>query len=133
MVAGMVGGRDAVGATAGVRPEAVLGVGGGVPGIVAADGPQVLVHAQPFGWDCVPLEQLLRAGTRLPLHIQNGAKTMGQAELWFGAGRGARDAVVCLIGSGVGASIITGSHMSRGPAASAAEWGHTTDAVGGRP
>ena len=26
----------------------------------------------------------------LPLHIDNGAKTMGQAELWFGAGRGAQ-------------------------------------------
>ncbi len=105
IVAAILAGLDAVVATAGVSPEAVLGVGVGVPGIVAADGPQVLVHAQPFGWDCVPLEQLLRAGTRLPLHIQNGVKTMGQAEL---------------------------CHMRRGPAASAAEWGHTTVVVGGR-
>ncbi len=132
IVAAILAGLDAVMASAGIGPDAVLGVGIGVPGIVAADGPQVLVHAQPFGWDSVPLERLLRAGTRLPLHIENGAKTMGQAELWFGAGQGARDAVVCLIGSGVGASLITGRHTRRGLTASAAEWGHTTVVVGGR-
>ena len=56
---------------------------------------------------------------------------MGQAELWFGAGRGARHAVVCLIGSGVGASIITSRNTHQG-SSSAAEWGHTTIVVGGR-
>jgi predicted NBD/HSP70 family sugar kinase len=66
------------------------------------------------------------------LHIDNGAKTMGQAELWFGAGRGAQHAVVCLIGSGVGASIIASRNTHRGYAPNAAEWGHTTVAVGGR-
>ena len=124
-------GLDAVIASAGISPAAVLGVGVGVPGIVA-DGPELLVHGQPFGWDSVPLERLLRAGTGLPLHIDNGAKTMGQAELWFGAGRGASDVVVCLIGSGVGASIITGRHSRRGSTVTAAEWGHTTVVVDGR-
>ena len=32
---------------------------------------------------------MLAAGTDLPLLIDNGAKTLGQAEMWFGAGRGA--------------------------------------------
>jgi len=45
----------------------------------------VLVHGQTYGWDAVPLERLLRAHTDLPLRFDNGAKTMGQAELWFGA------------------------------------------------
>jgi predicted NBD/HSP70 family sugar kinase len=132
IVAAILSGLDAVLAAAGVRPSAVLGAGVGVPGIVER-GPEVLVHGQPFGWASVPLERLLRAGTRLPLHIDNGAKTMGQAELWFGAGRGARHAVVCLIGSGVGASIITSRSPHRDAAANAAEWGHTTIVVGGRP
>jgi len=92
----------------------------------------VLVHGQTFGWESVPLERLLRSGTGLPLYIDNGAKTMGQAELWFGAGRGAQNAVVCLIGSGVGASIITNGQTRRGSTSSAAEWGHTTVVVGGR-
>jgi predicted NBD/HSP70 family sugar kinase len=131
IVAAILSGLDAVMTGAGVTPSAVLGVGVGVPGIVE-DGPEPLVHGQPFGWESVPLKRLLRAGTHLPLYIDNGAKTMGQAELWFGAGRGARHAVVCLIGSGVGASIITSGNTQGGVTSSAAEWGHTTVVVGGR-
>jgi predicted NBD/HSP70 family sugar kinase len=58
---------------------------------------------------------------------------MGQAELWFGAGRGAASAVVCLVGSGVGASISANGETLRGRTSSASEWGHTTVMVGGRP
>lgn len=131
IVAAILSGLGAVLTGAGVAPSAVLGIGVGVPGIVE-DGPELLVHGQPFGWQSVPLKRLLRAGTDLPLHIDNGARTMGQAELWFGAGRGARHAVVCLIGSGVGASIITSGNTQRGTTSAAAEWGHTTVVVGGR-
>ena len=115
----------------GVEAAQVLGVGIGVPGIVES-GPEALIHAQTFGWDAVPLGALLRAGTALPLYVDNGAKTMGQAELWFGSGRGSRHAIVVLIGSGVGASIITDGLTYRGANSSAGEWGHTKIAVGGR-
>jgi predicted NBD/HSP70 family sugar kinase len=128
----ILAGLSAVLTDSGVPPSAVLGVGVGVPGVVE-QGPEVLVHGQTYGWDAVPLERLLRAGTDLPLHIDNGAKTMGQAEVWFGAGRGAQHAVVALIGSGVGASIITRGTAHRGATSSAGEWGHTTVVVGGRP
>jgi predicted NBD/HSP70 family sugar kinase len=114
-----------------VDSSAVLGVGIGVPGVVE-QGREVLVHGQTYGWDAVPLERLLRSGTDLPLYIDNGAKTMGQAELWFGAGQGAQNAVIGLIGSGVGASIITKGSTHRGSTSSAGEWGHTTVMVGGR-
>lgn len=115
---------------AGVGPGAVLGAGIGVPGMVE-QGAEVLVHAQTYGWDAVPLARLLRPAAAFPLYIDNGAKTMGQAELWFGAGHGARQVVVCLMGSGLGASVVGGSP---GPGSSAAtvEWGHTTVSVGGR-
>jgi predicted NBD/HSP70 family sugar kinase len=109
----------------------VLGVGIGVPGVVEHDGAEALVYAQTYGWDAVPLSRLLRTAGDFPLYIDNGAKTMGQAELWFGAGRGARQAVVCLMGSGLGASIVTGTPGLGGTSA-AVEWGHTTVEVGGR-
>jgi len=131
VVASILSGLDSVLTESGIEPAAVLGVGVGIPGIVE-QGPEALVHGQTYGWEAVPLERLLRAGTDLPLHIENGAKTMGQAELWFGAGRGARNAVVALIGSGVGASLISGGTTYRGATSSAAEWGHTTVMVGGR-
>jgi len=109
----------------------VLGVGIGVPGVVEHEGTEAVVYAQTYGWDAVPLSRLLRTADDFPLYIDNGAKTMGQAELWFGAGRGARQAVVCLMGSGLGASIVTGTPGLGGTSA-AVEWGHTTVEVGGR-
>ena len=131
VVASILSGLDSVLAESGIEPAAVLGMGVGIPGIVE-QRPEALVHGQTYGWEAVPIERLLRAGTDLPLHIENGAKTMGQAELWFGAGRSARNAVVALIGSGVGASLISGGTTYRGATSSAAEWGHTTVMVGGR-
>ncbi|MFF5054872.1 ROK family protein [Micromonospora sp. NPDC000663] len=132
VVAGHVlAGIDAVTGEAGVAPADVLGVGIGVSGVVE-QGVEAVVHAQALGWDRVPLERLISAGTDLPLHIDNGAKTLGQAEMWFGAGRGARHAVFALVGSGVGASVVTNGATYRGASSSAGEWGHTTLVYGGR-
>ncbi|WP_434599397.1 ROK family protein [Streptomyces sp. A5-4] len=139
-----------------VPVEGLLGVGIGVPGIVvggAVDGSAggvtsgaagadaggaggAVVHGQTIGWDAVPLEALLREAAGLPAEvpffIDNGAKTLGQAEMWFGGGRGARDAVIALIGSGVGACVVVNGALYGGAHSSAVEWGHTTLRVGGR-
>jgi predicted NBD/HSP70 family sugar kinase len=110
--------------------DGIIGVGVGVPGVVERT-PEAVVHSQTIGWDAVPLERMLREGTDLPLFIENGATALGQAEMWFGAGRGCRDAVVALIGSGVGACVVTDGTPYRGATGSAGEWGHTTAQVGG--
>ncbi|MEU6894821.1 ROK family transcriptional regulator [Streptomyces sp. NPDC046557] len=131
-------GITAVLAEAGIGTERLLGVGVGVPGIVDRTAPGgTVVHGQTIGWDAVPLEELLR-GTRalppeVPYIIDNGARTLGQAEMWFGAGRGAREALVVLFGSGVGASLITdGSPDGGATEGTALEWGHLTVSVRGR-
>ncbi|MEU5041970.1 ROK family transcriptional regulator [Streptomyces griseorubiginosus] len=120
-------------ADAAVEPERLLGVGIGVPGIVAhTPDSGAVVHGQTIGWDAVPLEALLRTGSPLPAgvryFIDNGARTLGQAEMWFGGGRGARSAVVVLFGSGVGACLVT-PEVEHGRAV---EWGHLTVRVRGR-
>ncbi|MEU6674683.1 ROK family transcriptional regulator [Streptomyces sp. NPDC046925] len=128
--------RDGIGevlAAAGATNERLLGVGIGVPGIVAHDGDiGAVVHGQTIGWNAVPLESLLRDRVQLPAEvpyfIDNGAKTLGQAEMWFGAGRGTRNAVVVLFGSGVGACVVT-EDVEQGRAV---EWGHLTVRVQGR-
>jgi len=131
VVGQIASGLDTVLADSGIGKDAILGVGIGVPGIIER-GPEELVHGQTYGWNAVPLRKLLRAHTDLPLRFDNGAKTMGQAELWFGAGRGTQNAVMVLIGSGVGASLISGGATYQGATSSAAEFGHVTVAVGGR-
>jgi predicted NBD/HSP70 family sugar kinase len=106
-------------------PEAhLLGVGVSVPGIVerTADAP---IYAPGFGWDGLPLGRHLRDALDGPVLVDNGAKAMGQAELWFGAAQGATDAVIALLGIGVGAAVFTGGRLYRGSRSSAGEWGHT--------
>ncbi|MEU8351879.1 ROK family transcriptional regulator, partial [Streptomyces sp. NPDC048845] len=117
---------------AGVEPGELIGVGIGVPGIVARTDTGAVVHGQTIGWNAVPLEALLRSSGRLPgsvpYFIDNGARTLGQAEMWFGAGRGAQSVAVILFGSGVGACLVTDvAEQGR-----ALEWGHLTVQVGGR-
>ncbi|HEX4225728.1 MAG TPA: ROK family protein [Pseudonocardiaceae bacterium] len=115
----------------GIEPARILGVGVGVPGLVRRE-PPALVDAQTLGWVAVPLQDMLAEVTDLPLFIDNGATTMGQAEMWFGGGKGAGATAIVLIGSGVGAAIVVGGTAYRGFSSSAGEWGHTTVAVSGR-
>jgi predicted NBD/HSP70 family sugar kinase len=130
-------GLTAVLRKAGIAPSRLLGIGVGVPGVVDRSSPGgAVVHGQTIGWDGVPLEALLRDSAELPpdlpIFIDNGAKTLGQAEMWFGAGRGARHAIIALIGSGVGACIVADGVPYGGAHSSAGEWGHTTLQVRGR-
>ena len=131
VVSRVLAGLRTVVTQAGVDPARVLGVGVAVSGVVERTGDAV-VHAQTLGWDAVPLGAMLRAGTDLPVLVDNGAKTLGQAEMWFGAGRGARHAVIALVGSGVGAAVVADGASYRGAHSSAGEWGHTTIVYGGR-
>lgn len=108
----------------GIQRSHILGVGVGVPGIVERTN-DVVMYAPSWGWRAVPFQALLAAFTDLPIYLDNGAKAMAQAELWFGAGRSVESLAVLLIGTGVGAGIITNGRVYRGATNSAGEWGHT--------
>jgi predicted NBD/HSP70 family sugar kinase len=127
----IVAGIKAVIADAGVPASAIIGVGVAVPGLVEHQQDAV-VHGQSVGWDAVPLEAMLRRRVSLPILVDNGAKSLGQAERWFGAARGTDNAVIVLIGIGVGTCIVSNGEVYRGAASSAGEWGHTTVVAGGR-
>jgi len=130
-VSRIVKGIESVIAESGVDRRAVLGVGVAVPGLVE-HGEDAVVYGQSVGWHAVPLEAMLRSRTGLPILVDNGAKTLGQAERWFGAARGTDNAVIVLLGIGVGTCIISNGEVYRGATSSAGEWGHTTVVVGGR-
>jgi predicted NBD/HSP70 family sugar kinase len=116
---------------AGIPVRHLLGIGVGVPGVVVHDGEEY-VHAPSLGWDKIPLLQLMAAALPAPVMLDNGAKTMGRAELWFGACRDARQLAVVLLGTGVGAALFNDGALYRGSTSSAGEWGHTSVMVGGR-
>lgn len=131
VVALIVDALDEALSSAGADPATVLGIGVGVSGIVD-QGPNPLVHAASLGWEDVPLAAMIRSRIDAPVIVDNGAKTLGQAEMWLGAGRGARHAAVALLGTGVGAAVFTDGRLYRGAHSSAGEWGHTPIVVGGQ-
>ncbi|MEU7894002.1 ROK family protein [Nonomuraea sp. NPDC049152] len=108
----------------GLEPGGLMGVGVGVPGTVSRQ-PASLVHAPTIGWKAVPLGAMLAGPRTPPFVIDNGAKMLGLAESWFGAGRGAEDLIMALVGTGIGASIISDGVTYRGSMGGAGEWGHT--------
>lgn len=121
----LIDGLEAVMAQAGVPESEVLGFGVGVAGVVDESGDAV-VYSQTTGWDGVPLGRMLSDRTDVPIFAENGAKSLGQAEMWFGAGRGARHAVIVMVGTGVGAAVVMDGHSYRGANSNAGEFGHTT-------
>jgi len=112
------------------NPVSIMGIGVGVPGAVESDG---LVHAPTFGWRGVPLAKMLADGVSAPLYVDNCARTLGQAEMWRGAGRGATRAVIALLGVGVGAALAVESDSYQGVSSTTTEWGHTVVHAGGLP
>ncbi|MBM4427777.1 MAG: ROK family protein [Chloroflexi bacterium] len=116
----------------GIKEEAILGIGIGVPGVVEHNG-YVSIAAPMWNWQRVEFLNMLEAKINLPVYIDNGAKAMALAESWFGAGRGVEDMAVILLGTGIGAGIITKGSLYRGATNSAGEWGHTKIELNGRP
>ena len=116
----------------GEQRRRLLGVGVALPGVVAQHNGDARVHAPNIGWRDVPIEQMIQERIGLPVFADNGAKALGQAEMWLGAGRGASHAVVALWGTGVGAAIFTNGTIYRGSASSAGEWGHASIVAGGK-
>jgi predicted NBD/HSP70 family sugar kinase len=126
--------REAVAALRERNPDAwerMIGIGLGLPGIVEwdDDGHQVL-HAQTLGWPAVPVTELVPG--EIPVFAENGAKTLAMAEMWNGAARGVDEALVVLLGRGVGLGIVSGGELAHGHMSSAAEWGHLKIVRNGR-
>ena len=111
--------------------ERMVGIGLGLPGIVEsdADGRQVL-YAQSLGWPPIPVNDLISHD--IPVFAENGAKTQAMAELWDGAARGVDEALVVLLGRGVGLAIVSKGELARGLMSSAGEWGHVKIVRGGK-
>ncbi|MCC7206878.1 MAG: ROK family transcriptional regulator [Anaerolineae bacterium] len=109
----------------------ILGMGIGLPGVVER-GEEQQVSSPLWNWRSVPFGDMLKARIPLPIHLDNGAKAMTLAETWFGAGRGKKDIITVLVGTGIGSGIVSGGELFRGPTNSAGEFGHTLILLNGR-
>lgn len=115
---------------AGVPMSRVAGVGLGVPGYVDSVGGISRV-SHNLGWRDVPLGNILQRALGVPVFVENVIRMTTLAEKWRGAGRGVSDLICVGIGSGVGAGVVIGDKLYRGPGQGAGEIGHTVLLPGG--
>lgn len=120
----------AVGTSAGIVSDQVVGVGAGIPG--AVDAVRGIVFLAPnLGWHDVPIRDLLEARLELPVVVDNDANCAALGEWWTGAGRGSRLLVTATLGTGIGGGIVRDGRVLRGVSGAAGEIGHMVVHVGG--
>src|SRR5438477_189088 len=113
------------------RPD-VVAAGLGIPCTIDRQRGVALV-AVNLEIDDVPVRELMTERLGLPVFLDNDANVTILAEHRFGAARGARNAVMLTIGTGIGGGLIVDGRLYRGSTGAGAELGHIViDAHGPR-
>ncbi|HUU06709.1 MAG TPA: ROK family protein [Patescibacteria group bacterium] len=108
---------------AAVFDKRVAGIGIGVPSLVDVDKGIVYTVENIPSWKEVPLKDILERSFHVPIHVNNDANCFALGELYFGAGRGYRDLVGLVLGTGLGAGIIINGKLYCGRNCGAGEIG----------
>jgi glucokinase len=72
----------------------------------------------------VPIREMMRDSLGLPVFIDNDVNSAILAEHRFGAARGAENAVMVSLGTGIGGGLVLGGEVYRGTVGAGAELGH---------
>lgn len=111
-------------------PYGIIGIGIGIPGIVANEG--TVLFSPLRKWKNTDLKGMLNNEFRVPVWIDNEANTGALGEKLYGAGRGASDLVYVSAGHGIGTGIVLNGELYRGISGFSGEIGHTTIDVNGK-
>lgn len=103
--------------------DTAAAVGLAVPGIVDSDR-GVAVAALNIGWHRVPFRDLVERRTGRPVSVCHDVRASAEAEIRLGAARGAHDALVLPIGTGIAAAMLVQGRLLRTGRGGAGEIGH---------
>ncbi len=98
-------------------------VGMGIPATIDHEK-GLAVAAVNLPIENLPIRDLVVERTGLPAFVDNDANVAALAEHLFGAARGAQNAVMLTIGTGIGGGLILGGEIYRGSTGAGAELGH---------
>jgi glucokinase len=113
-----------------VGSEAVVAVGIGAAGFVAADRATV-VFAPHLSWRHEPLQAALQKRVAVPIFVDNDANAAVWAEWRFGAAQGETHVMMITLGTGIGGGILANGQVQRGRFGIAGEFGHMQVVPGG--
>ena len=110
-----------------IQPEQVEGVGIGVPGPVLDSSIVPIICANLGGWGernvSAQLSGLLDG---LKVLVGNDANVAALGEIWMGAAKGAKNAVMVTLGTGVGGGVVVNGKVIDGVHGAGGEIGHIT-------
>jgi glucokinase len=101
----------------------VSAVGLGIPATIDHDR-GVAVSAVNLPIENLPIRDLVSERIGLPVFVDNDANVAALAEHLYGVARGADNAVMLTIGTGIGGGLILGGEVYRGATGAGAELGH---------
>lgn len=105
-----------------------IGVGIGVPGVVALDRATVIQPPNLPGWDRIHVPEAIHARLQdlLPILVENDANVAALGSAFFGAGRPFDSFIMATLGTGVGGAIVYQNRLFRGATGAAGELGHVS-------
>jgi glucokinase len=92
--------------------DSFAAAGVAVPGLVRPNG-TVWAPNLP-GWQRMPLGNRLKRSLKIPVVVESDRNAGLLGECWRGAGKGKSDVIVLMIGTGIGAGILSGGRVVRG-------------------
>ncbi len=107
-------------------------VGLGIPATIDHER-GIAISAVNLPLDNLPIRDIASERTGLPVFVDNDATVAALAEHLYGAARGAENAVMLTIGTGIGGGLILGGEVYRGATGAGAELGHTVIEIDGPP
>jgi glucokinase len=99
-------------------------VGLGIPATIDHDK-GIAISAVNLPLDDLPIRELVRERIGLPVFVDNDANVAALAEHLHGAAKGADNAVMLTVGTGIGGGLILDGEVYRGASGAGAELGHT--------
>ena len=111
---------------AGIATSDLGAIGMGAPGISNPETGIIFASPNLPGWRDVPLRDIIERELGKKTLVMNDANAAALGELYFGAGRGARNFICITIGTGIGGGIIIDGKIYTGAFGAAGEVGHMT-------
>lgn len=115
---------------AGIEVSEARSIGVGSPGVCNSES-GVVENCSNLGFDNSTVKADLENEFKIPVYLDNDANAAAFGEFMSGAAKGAKNAVVITLGTGVGAGIIIDKKIYRGSNFAGGEIGHTVIVVDG--
>jgi glucokinase len=114
---------EEIGRAAKARPGAARAVGLGIPCTIDRER-GLAITAVNLPIVRMPIRDLMRERLGAPVFIDNDANVAALAEHRYGAARGARQALMLTVGTGIGGGVIVDGDLYRGAVGAGGELGH---------